>query len=114
MAKDMKEKATERSKSILESRKNDAAGRLEGTAKVFRQTAQSFQGENPTVSRYADQIADKIEGASKYLREKDVKELVGDTERFIRKQPALFFGAAFAMGIITARFLKSSRQNAGM
>jgi hypothetical protein len=36
--------------------------------------------------------------------------LVGDVENFARRQPALFIGGALALGILAARFLKSSSQ----
>ncbi len=108
--RDMKEKVKERSTSFVERGKGLAAERLEGTAKTFREIAEDFRGETPVLSRYVDQIAEKIEGASQYLREKDLKEIINDTEHFIRSQPALIIGAAFAMGVITARFLKSSRK----
>jgi len=32
-------------------------------------------------------------------------------QRFARKQPALFVGSAFAIGVIGARFLKSSNDH---
>ncbi len=110
MATDMKDKAKERTKSFLQSNKDYAAGRLEGTANAFRQAARNLEGETPVVSRYVNQIADKIEGASEYLREKEVKELIEDTERFVKSKPVLLFAAAVALGVIAARFLKSSRQ----
>ena len=31
-------------------------------------------------------------------------------QRFARRQPAVFIGSAFALGLVGARFLKSSRQ----
>ena len=41
----------------------------------------------------------------------DVDELVGDVQRLARRQPAVFVGSAFAVGLISARFLKSSRND---
>ena len=38
-------------------------------------------------------------------------ELVNEVQRFARRQPALFVGSAFAIGVIGARFLKSSSDN---
>lgn len=109
MASDMKEKVSHRAKSFLESNKEFAAGRLEGTANAFHQTARNFQEESPNISRYVDRVADKIEGAAQYLRENDMKTLLEDSKRFIKSRPALVFGVAVAIGVIAARFLKSSR-----
>jgi hypothetical protein len=45
---------------------------------------------------------------SDQLRQKDVRELMSDVERFAQRQPTLFLGGAFALGLLGARFLKSS------
>jgi hypothetical protein len=42
------------------------------------------------------------------LRKKDVQQLMQDAQRLARRQPALFIGSAFALGLVAARFLKSS------
>lgn len=105
---DLKREAMERSKSIFEKSKHNAAGKLEATSKAFRQAAQNFQGENSVVSRYVDGVADKMDEASRYLREKEANQIIQDTEHFIKNQPVLVFSAAFAMGVVVARFLKSS------
>jgi hypothetical protein len=44
------------------------------------------------------------------LQHKDVREFLADLQRFARRQPAVFIGAAFAVGVISARFLKSSAE----
>ena len=113
-ARGMKEKVKERSASCMERGKGIAAERLECTAKAFREMARNFRGETPALSRTIDQIADKIEGTSQYLRDKELKEIIDETEDFIKSQPALILGAAFAIGVITARFLKSSRKASQM
>lgn len=43
---------------------------------------------------------------------KEPPELAADVEGFTRRQPALFMGGAFVLGLTTARFLKSSREAA--
>ena len=42
------------------------------------------------------------------MREKDVQAIVRDVERYAREQPALFLGGAFVLGLLGARFLKST------
>ncbi len=108
--RDMKEKVKERSTSFFERGKKLAAERLDVTAKTFREMAENFRDETPALTQYVDQFSGKFEGASQYLREKEFKEIINDTEDFIRTQPVLSMGAAFAIGVITARFLKSSRR----
>ena len=42
------------------------------------------------------------------MRERDVRELVGEVQDFARKQPTLFFGGAVILGFAALRFLKST------
>jgi hypothetical protein len=55
-----------------------------------------------------DSAVDQIERFAGYLRNRDVGQMVDDVERFARRQPGLFLGSAFTIGLLAARFLKSS------
>jgi hypothetical protein len=44
---------------------------------------------------------------ARYLREADLRTIGQDVERLARERPAVVFGAAFAVGLLAARFLKS-------
>jgi len=68
----------------------------------MRQSGQSVFGD------YADSLAGQVDRAVTYLRENDVDDLTAQIEDAARKQPALFIGGAFVLGIALARFLKSS------
>jgi hypothetical protein len=90
-------------------RGTDALGRV---AEAVRSSTQKLRDErHDTMATYVDKAADQIETWSRRLREKDVDELVSDVQRLARRQPAVFIGSAFALGLVGARFLKSSRQN---
>ena len=107
------EQATEQAKPRLESQKERAAGSLSTTAQALRQTGQQLreQEEGP-VAQFAERAAEQVERVAGYLREKDITQLVSEVEDFARRQPALFLGGAFALGLLSARFLKSSGQQA--
>jgi hypothetical protein len=60
-----------------------------------------------------ERAADQIDSFSRSLREKDVNELLDDAQQLARRQPALFIGGAFVLGLIGARFFKSSAQSNG-
>jgi hypothetical protein len=64
--------------------------------------------QHETIAGYVDSAADQIERFSQNLKNKDVGELVNDAQRLARRQPALFVGSAFAIGLLGARFFKSS------
>jgi hypothetical protein len=89
-------------------RGTDALGRV---AEAVRSSTQKLREErHDTIAGYVDKAANQIENWSRRLREKDVEELMSDVQRLARRQPMVFIGSAFALGLVGARFLKSSRQ----
>jgi hypothetical protein len=99
----------EQAGSQLNTQKNRATDGLGTVAHAVRETTQRLRDDNhETVARYAEQAAEQIERFSQGLRNKDVGELMHDAQRLARRQPALFVGGAFTLGLLGARFLKSS------
>lgn len=99
----------EQATAQLSSQKTKATDGLGSVAQAVRQTTQHLRNEqHDTVARYAEQAADQIERFSQRLKEKDVSELMNDAQQLARRKPALFVGGAFALGLIGARFMKSS------
>jgi hypothetical protein len=101
----VKETAT----SQLSAQKDKATDGLGSVAQAVRQTTQNLRDQqHDTVAQYVERAADQIERISEGLKNKDVTELFADAQRLARQQPALFIGGAFALGLVGARFLKSS------
>ena len=95
--------------SQIEDRKTMAADSLGDVASTLRQTSQQLQQTNvQPLAGAADAAADRSEQFSNYLRDSDINNIVADVEDFAREQPVLFMSAAFALGLLAARFLKSS------
>ena len=95
--------------SQLSSQKDRATDGLGSLARAVRQSTQSLRdNQQDTVAQYVEQAADRIEQFSSRLRDRDLGELMRDADRFARRQPAVFIGAAFVLGVLAARFLKSS------
>jgi len=91
------------------SQKDRAAESLEAVAQALRQAGQELQGrEQGTVAQFIDTAAERVERLSGFLQGRDVQQIVGEVERYARRNPALFLGGAFALGLLGARFLKSS------
>lgn len=100
--------------SQAESRKNQAANELSAVADAVRQAGQQLrQQQHQTVAHYADMAAQRVDQVSQSLQQQDVSQLVSEAERFVRKRPGLFVGSAFALGLVGARFLKSSSTSQG-
>ena len=105
-------KVREQATSQLNTQKDRATEGLGSVAHAVRETTQRLRDEkHDTVARYAEQAADQIERFSERLRNKDVGELVSDAQQLARRQPALFVGGAFALGLLGARFMKSSARD---
>ena len=99
----------DRAAAQINSQKDRATDGLGTMAQAVRQSTQQLREQHhETVASYVEQAADHIERLSQRLRQKDVGTLLADAQQLARRQPALFVGSAFALGVIVARFLKSS------
>jgi len=94
------------------SQKDRAAESLTVLAQAIRQSGDQLRGqEQGAVAGYTDQAAQYVERVSGFLRERDVNEMLYDVERYARRNPAMFIGGAFAVGLLAGRFLKSSSRS---
>lgn len=114
-AKQSAGQVTEKATDKLEEKKTVVTQGLSGIADSIRQVGESLRDtdseENPVgqfTAKYGDALAGQVEQISNYFENKDVREIVRDVEGFARRNPAIFIGGAFALGILAARFLKSS------
>lgn len=98
-----------RIRSLLEQQTGRAADQLGGVANALHKAAEQLNEENGgVVADYAEQAASRVERVADMLRDATVDDIVGEVEGFARRQPEVFIGAAFAIGFLAARFLKSS------
>lgn len=99
----------QRAKDQLATQKERASGELSGVSRALRQTgSQLKEQEQGSFGQYAEQAAGQTERLSDYLHEKDADQLIGDVEDFARSRPSVFLGGAVVLGVVAARFLKSS------
>jgi hypothetical protein len=108
-AENLSEQAKVEAKSSLESQKEMAAKELHGVANALRQTGSNLRQQDQTMfAQYSNRAADGVERISTYLEEHELEDFVHEAEDFARRQPELFIGGAFTLGLLAARFLKSS------
>lgn len=104
--------------SLIGEQKSSLASGIGTVADSIRQIGENLRtgDENnqiaSLVGKYGDTLAERVEKFSGYIEDRELRELVRDVETFARRNPALFVGGAFALGVIAARFLKSSNQQA--
>ena len=103
--------ARDRATSSLTDSRRQAADQVGGLASALHSAGQHLRGEQQErIAGLADSFADQVDQVASYLRDVDLQQVARDVEGLARRQPALVFGAAFAIGLLGARFLKSSEQ----
>jgi enamine deaminase RidA (YjgF/YER057c/UK114 family) len=103
------EGAKQQAVSVLSTQKHQAAHSLSAMSDALEQAGQSMRDQNLGYAGEAmDRAASQIDRVAGYLHENDVNDIVRDFENFGRRSPTLFLGGAFALGLLAARFLKSS------
>ena len=55
-------------------------------------------------------LAEQAERLSSYVRDRDFRGFQTDLQDLARRRPAVAIGAALAVGMLAARFFKSSRR----
>ncbi len=109
--------AADKATSKIDEQKTNLAQGLSSVADNIRQMGESLRGDQDPhgvakmAAEYGDALADQVAKVSGYIEKKDLRGLVSDVEGFAHRNPALFLGAAFALGIAAARFLKSGNSN---
>jgi hypothetical protein len=110
-AREAVSRATDRAGLTMMEQKDRAARRLSSVGSALRQAARSLdEDDRAAVGHFAEQMADRVERFSHYLRDADLNELLSGFEHWARRNPALFLGGCAAGGLLLARFLKSSPQ----
>lgn len=105
--------AAEKASTKLEEQKSNLSGGLATVADSVRKVSDNLRGPDVQdgiskfTAEYSDLAARKIEGVANYFEQKSVREMYSDLENFARRNPAVFIGGAFALGLMAARFLKS-------
>jgi hypothetical protein len=61
------------------------------------------------IGGYVEKAANRVERFADYLQNANPREMADRVENFARREPGLFLGGAFALGLLGARFIKSSR-----
>jgi ElaB/YqjD/DUF883 family membrane-anchored ribosome-binding protein len=84
----------------------DLAGRV---ASVIKTAADELDRTSPALGGMVRSAGERVQDLSQQFRYKTADEILADTRDFVRRKPALVFGAAAALGFVAYRVL-----NAGM
>jgi hypothetical protein len=95
--------------SRISEQKTRAANTLGGVASALHVAGQQIRDqEGSAAAPYVQRAADEIDRLANYLDRAELNEVVHEVESFARRNQALFLGGAFLLGVLGARFLKSS------
>lgn len=96
--------------SRVDEQKNRAAAGLGGIADVISNAGAELRMENEALASYVDAASNQMRRFADHIRERGVADMIDDVNRFARRNPAVFIGGAFLLGIGVARFLKASTE----
>lgn len=106
--------AKEKASSVVDEQKSNLAAGLGSIAGELRRTGENLRksgDKNQFVgmgANYGEKIAAKVDGLSKYLENADLGDMAGDLKEYARRNPAVFIGGAFLLGLAATRFVKSA------
>jgi vacuolar-type H+-ATPase subunit H len=94
----------------IDQRISQTGERAESTADDLRAVAKELRNSDNAApaAKVADQLADRVEGVARYLRQGDVDSILRDVESFGRRQPWAVLAGGLALGFAASRMLKAS------
>jgi hypothetical protein len=107
-AKTVASDAGEQLKITIQDQKQAGAHHVARFAQAVESAADQLDRDTPELARYVREAAHQVEAFSQNLRERDVRQLLGDVQDFARQQPTAFLGASMLVGFGLARFFKSA------
>jgi hypothetical protein len=101
--------ARDRAGSSLSDGRRRAAEQIGGIGGALHRTSEQLRHEDQArVADVADSVGRQLDRAAGYLRDSDGRTITRDIESLARRQPAIVFAGAFVVGLVAARFLRSS------
>jgi hypothetical protein len=111
-ARNTLQQARDRAGSSLGESKGQLADQLGTIADALRRTTEHLRSEDQErIAGLTETVARQVDQVATYLRNKDARAMRADLENLARRQPAIVLGGALVLGLIGARFLKSSQRD---
>ncbi len=90
----------------LEDGRAAAADGLRVAARSLHRRADSIATGAERVSRATHDMADRVDSASRYVRDNDARTMLADVEAVVRRHPARSILAVLAIGFLAGRALR--------
>ena len=85
---EVKDSIGDQTSSMINEKKAVAGEKIECVANALRQSADSLSNNDPTIGRFVNSAADRVEGLSSYIRDHDWRDMYQQVGRFARQHPA--------------------------
>lgn len=102
--------AADTAQSIAMDQRQNAAQSLTAVSNAVSQMGDQLRQNDQTapIAGVIDAAATQIQHVATYLQHHNVQQMVDEVRDVARREPALFLGGAFVLGLLAARFLKAS------
>ena len=84
-----------------------AAEGLDKVARTVRRVSTDMQTDQPQIANVAMTAADQADKVAQYLRDTDARQIISNVEDTARRQPLIFIGGAFLLGLAASRLIKA-------
>jgi hypothetical protein len=96
---------------VFDEQRDRAAAKVSRVSKVARQTAHALHAVRmDAVADVVDAAAERVDSASKYIKQRDLGEVMDDASEVVNRHRALAVGGLFLAGFAAARFLKATAE----
>lgn len=109
----LSEQSRAKARDAVAGLRESAAGNVDQIADSIDAAASELNdGQVGHLSGYIHEIADKLGGFSRELREKSGDEMIRQVSRLAKENPALFLTSSVVAGFALTRFARASRPDA--
>lgn len=102
------ERATDIGLKTADRGREQAASGIDKVAETIRRVSADMEMDQPAIANAAETAADQADRVAQYLRETDARQMIGNVEEMARRQPLIFLGGAFLLGVAASRFIKAA------
>ena len=81
---------------------------IDKVAQTVRRLSTDMEIDQPQIASAASTAADQADRLAQYLRENDARQIMSSIESAARRQPLIFLGGAFVLGLAASRFIKAA------
>jgi len=95
-------------KTSISHQRDQVAERIRRVGDLMRESGDRVRADDETAAAYLRMASQRIDGVASYVSSTDFSTMAADTQEFIRKRPAVFFGGTFLLGLAAGRFFRAS------